>query len=114
MNNKAPIPHAIALTGRELLMAENHRLKAKAESQRTQLNELRRKLTESEERNAHSNAMLRRATRLLDEVVYSKQQSSELIEEVEAMRAVSRSEGTGFTSRCLIVKPTDNSDGGDL
>jgi len=82
-------PRAIALTRYDLMTVENQRLRGKVESQRTQLNELRRQLTESEERSAHSNAMLRRATRLLDEVVYSKQQSSELIEEVEQLRQVS-------------------------
>lgn len=82
-------PRAIAFTRYDLMTVENQRLKVKVESQRAQMNELRRKLTESEERNAHSNAMLRRATRLLDEVVYSKQQSSELIEEVEQLRQVS-------------------------
>lgn len=81
-------PRAIAFTRHDLMTVENQRLRGKVESQRAQLNELRRKLTESEERNAHSNAMLRRATRLLDEVVYSKQQSSELIEEVEQLRQV--------------------------
>lgn len=89
MSSKMPLPQAIALTGRELMMAENSRLRGKVESQRAQLNELRRQLTESEERNAHSNAMLRRATRLLDEIVYSKQQSSELIEDVEQLRQIS-------------------------
>ncbi|RUO28186.1 hypothetical protein [Aliidiomarina sanyensis] len=76
-------------TRHDLMTIENLRLRGKVESQRAQMNELRRQLTESEERNAHSNAMLRRATRLLDEVVYSKQQSSELIEEVEQLRQIS-------------------------
>jgi len=88
MSQSKQLPRAIKTTRYDLMSVENQRLKGKVESQRAQLNELRRKLTESEERNAHSNAMLRRTTRLLDEVVYSKQQSSELIEEVEQLRQV--------------------------
>lgn len=114
MSSILPLPHAIALTGRELLMAENHRLKAKSESQRAQINELRRKLTESEERCAHSNALLRRTTRLLDQVVYSQQNSSEVIEEVEQMRYALP--WIGESDEYTTTKDSDQpqSSGGDL
>lgn len=87
MSQAKPLPRAIEITRQDLMAVENQRLKGKVESQRNMLNELRRQLTESEERCAHSNALLRRTTRLLDQVVYSQQNSSEVIEEVEQMRA---------------------------
>lgn len=87
MSQAKPFPRAIEITRQDLMAVENQRLKGKVESQRNMLNELRRQLTESEERCARSNALLRRTTRLLDQVVYSQQKSSEVIEEVEQMRA---------------------------